>query len=647
MPESGVTGPPPSPPDPRAGSHWRWPPDALGALVHDADEGMVLVDEQARILYANAACERMLGYPPDELVGRIGFDFCRPEHLPLAREEFKRSLVFPGTPVTFDVDARHRDSTFRRLAVKLVNRLPTPEVASVLVHVREATAPPPRDAEHDADQYRALFYHAPVGLGIADLDGTLLVFNDAILEPGGYTRDDILRIGNVAALYGDPADRERVLGLARERGFVWREAVRFRRKDGTHYDALLSLTPVRFEGRRCWYAVVEDVTELRALEGQLRQAQKMEEIGRITGGIAHDFNNLLSVILLFSQAAKRTVDAGAPVDRADLDSIEEAARSAAAMTAHLLGFSRQADLALVPTDLAAVVRNLATILRHALSEDVAIEVAADELVATVRADPRAVEQMLLNLATNARDAMPSGGTLRIAVAEATLDDAYLAGHPGARAGDHVRVSVSDTGMGMDEATRRHAFEPFFTTKPPGKGTGLGLAMVYGLTKQQHGFVELVSAEGGGTAVHLYFPAVPEAAQPPPRRLSQELVRGGSETILLVEDDAPLRKSAQRVLRAFGYSVIVAADGLDALTRYRTYPGRIDLVISDLVMPRMGGPELYQALRTTVGPVKFVFVSGYGGRYAKARGALGREIPFVQKPWELNELLITVRRALDG
>jgi len=647
MPESGVTGPPPSPPDPRDGSHWHWPAHALGALVHDADEGMVLVDEQARILYANAACERILGYPPTELVGRIGFDFCRPEHLPLAHEEFNRSLTFPGAPVTFDVDARHRDSTFRRLAVKLVNRLPTPEVASVLVHVREATPVPPRDAEHDADQYRALFYHAPVGLGIADLDGTLLVFNDAILEPGGYTRDDILRIGNVAALYSDPTDRARVLGLARERGFVWREGVRFRRKDGTHYDALLSLTPVRFEGRQCWYAVVEDVTELRALEGQLRQAQKMEEIGRITGGIAHDFNNLLSVILLFSQAAKRTVDAGAPVDRADLDSIEEAARSAAAMTAHLLGFSRQADLALVPTDLAGVVRSLATMLRHALSEDVAIEVAADELVATVRADPRAVKQMLLNLATNARDAMPNGGTLRIAVAEATLDEAYVAGHPGARAGDHVRVSVADTGMGMDEETRRHAFEPFFTTKPPGKGTGLGLAMVYGLTKQQHGFVELVSADGRGTAVNLYFPAVPEAAQPPPRPLSKELVRGGSETILLVEDDAPLRRSAQRVLRAFGYTVLAAADGLEALMRYRTHPGRIDLVISDLVMPRMGGPELYHALRTTVGPVKFLFVSGYGGRYAKARGVLDREIPFVQKPWELNDLLITVRRALDG
>jgi CheY-like chemotaxis protein len=286
-------------------------------------------------------------------------------------------------------------------------------------------------------------------------------------------------------------------------------------------------------------------------------------------------------------------------------------------------------------------------LRHALSEDVAIEVAADELVATVRADPRAVKQMLLNLATNARDAMPNGGTLRIAVAEATLDEAYVAGHPGARAGDHVRVSVADTGMGMDEETRRHAFEPFFTTKPPGKGTGLGLAMVYGLTKQQHGFVELVSADGRGTAVNLYFPAVPEAAQPPPRPLSKELVRGGSETILLVEDDAPLRRSAQRVLRAFGYTVLAAADGLEALMRYRTHPGRIDLVISDLVMPRMGGPELYHALRTTVGPVKFLFVSGYGGRYAKARGVLDREIPFVQKPWELNDLLITVRRALDG
>jgi PAS domain S-box-containing protein len=631
--------------DGHAGSPaWR-PEAALDALVHDADEGMVLADDQGRILFANAACERILGYSPTELVGRIGFDFCRPEHLPFAREAFGRSLAHPGAPVTFGVDAVHRDNSLRRLAVKLVNRIPTPEVGSVLVHVREVGDAPA--AEHGEDQYRVLFYKAPVGLGVADLDGSLLVFNDAILQPGGYTRDDVARFGSVAALYADPADRERVLTVARERGFVWREAVQFRRKDGTRYDALLSLTPVSFEGRRCWYAVVEDVSEMRALENQLRQAQKMEEIGRITGGIAHDFNNQLSVILLFSQAAKRSVDAGATVDRADLDSIEEAARAAAEMTTHLLGFSRQANLELVPSDLAAVVRNLAPMLRRALPEDVVIEIAADEPVASVRADPRAVEQMLLNLTTNARDAMPTGGTLRIVVTGTSLDDAWVAAHPGAPAGDCVRVCVEDTGIGMDADTRQHIFEPFFTTKPPGKGTGLGLAMVYGLTKQQHGFVDLATETGRGTIVYLYFPAIPEPAQPPPRRHSRESVQGGTETILLVEDDAPLRRSAQRVLRAFGYTVLTAADGVEALTRFRTHPGRIDLVVSDLVMPRMGGPELYEALRGTAGDVKFVFVSGYGGRYAKARGALDQTIPFIQKPWELNDFLITIRRALDG
>ena len=499
----------------------------------------------------------------------------------------------------------------------------------------------------DDDAYRVLFEHAPIGLGVAALDGTVLAFNDAMLEAGGYTREDIARIGSVGALYADVAERDRVLALAREQGYVRREPVRFRRKDGTLYDTLLSLTAVGFAGRQCWYAVVEDVTEQRALETQLRQAQKMEELGRITGGIAHDFNNLLSVILLFSQAGIRSVDAGDTVARSDLASIEEAARSAAAMTTQILGFTRQADLVLVPTDLARVVQELAAMLRRALSDDLVIEIAAARPVATVRIDPRTVEQILLNLATNARDAMPDGGTLRIAVEDVTLDAAYVTAHPGATPGAHVCVTVTDSGTGMDEETRRHAFEPFFTTKPSGKGTGLGLPMVYGLTKQQHGFVDLTSTPGRGTVVRLYFPAVAEAPHPPPKRVSTELLRGGSETILLVEDDTPLRTSAHRVLTAFGYTVLTAEDGLVALGIYRAHHGRIDLVISDVVMPRMGGPQLYEALSKEAGPVKFIFVSGYGGRYAKARGALGHAIPFLQKPWQLNEFLTTVRRVLDG
>jgi PAS domain S-box-containing protein len=393
--------------------------------------------------------------------------------------------------------------------------------------------------------------------------------------------------------------------------------------------------------------VAMDISDRRKLEEHLRQAQKMEAIGQLSGGIAHDFNNLLSVILLYTQFAKGAVQAREPVDPADLESVEEAAKKAAAMVAQLLGFSRRADLTLVPTDLTTVVRQLAPMLRRTLPADIAIEVAADGPVASVTADPRAVEQMLLNLATNARDAMPLGGTLGIAVEPATLDDRYTSGHPGARPGPHVCIAVSDTGTGMDAETRKHVFEPFYTTKPLGQGTGLGLPMVYGLTKQQDGFVDIASAPGHGTTVRLYFPTVGQAPRVLGASTATTPVRGGTETILLVEDEEPLRRSAHRVLTAFGYHVVTAEDGVAALEWYRAHPDAIDLVLSDVVMPRMNGPQLYEALRQGARPVKFVLVTGYGAREAALRGALDPGIPVVQKPWEMARLLATVRSVLDG
>jgi PAS domain S-box-containing protein len=393
--------------------------------------------------------------------------------------------------------------------------------------------------------------------------------------------------------------------------------------------------------------VAMDISDRRKLEEQLRQAQKMEEIGQLSGGIAHDFNNLLSVILLYAQFAKGALQAGEPVDPGDLESVEEAAKKAAAMVSQLLGFSRRAELTLVPTDLTKVVRQLSPMLQRTLPADITIEIAAAGPVASVHADPRAVEQMLLNLATNARDAMPRGGTLRIAVEPATLDDLYTRGHPGARAGPQVCVAVSDTGTGMDVETRRHAFEPFFTTKPPGQGTGLGLPMVYGLTKQQNGFVDLASELGHGTTVRLYFPTIAEAAHVPPAPVSSAPVRGGTETILLVEDEEPLRRSAYRVLTAFGYRVLTAEDGVAALEQYRAHSGGIDLVLSDVVMPRMTGLQLYEALCQGGQRVKFILVSGYGAGEAALRGPLDPGIPIVQKPWEMTRLLAAVRSVLDG
>jgi PAS domain S-box-containing protein len=371
----------------------------------------------------------------------------------------------------------------------------------------------PQRSREEEQHYRAVFESAPIGLGVADMEGRLLIFNNAMMQPGEYTREDILAIGNVAKLYAHPEDRERVLAIAREQGFVWRHEVQFRRKCGSCYDTLLSLTPIQFGGRRCWLAAVEDITERkraeeqqRQLEGQLRQAQKMEAVGRMTAGIAHDFNNILSVII--GNADELIADAPGDDElqrRENLTELRRAADRGVAMIRKLLGYSRHAALTVEPADLASLMDGLREMVRHVVPEHIAIDMAgAPGSQAAV--DPSAIEQIVLNLVTNARDAMPRGGTIRIDLTPVALPQGG-ATPTWMPAGAYVCLSVSDTGVGMDEAPRARVFEPFFTTKPGGAGTGLGLAMVFGLVKQQHGFVDVQSEPGNGTTVSLYFPQV--------------------------------------------------------------------------------------------------------------------------------------------
>jgi PAS domain S-box-containing protein len=499
---------------------------------------------------------------------------------------------------------------------------------------REAAARALRVAE---ERLLMVVRHAPVVLWTLDRDGVFTLSEGRGLEGLGLRPGEIVGRSVFEVYAGNP----QVLEDAR-RALAGEVVTSTATVDGSVYD--LRYNPLRAPDGTLvgTIGVAIDITERRRLEQQLRQAQKMEEFGQISGGIAHDFKNLLSVILLYTQSAVAAVDTGALPERTDLESIEEAARNAAAMITKLLGLSRQADLALAPTDLGGVVRGLATLLRRTLPEHIEIVLAAERPVATVTADSAAVEQMLLNLATNARDAMPDGGTLRIGVDDVTVTGEDGAA-PGPPPGRYVCVSVADTGTGMDEATRAQVFEPFFTTKPPGRGTGLGLAMVRSLTGQQRGFVDVVSELGRGTEVRLYFPCVAGAAPSPRPRAARRPITGGTETILLVEDEPALRRSAMRVLRAHGYTVVTAEDGEAALDCYGSRRGEIDLVLSDLVMPRMGGQQLYHALRDAFGPVPFVLASGYGGGET---GPLDPGIPLIQKPWGMTELLTTVRQALD-
>ncbi|HSE67271.1 MAG TPA: ATP-binding protein [Gemmatimonadales bacterium] len=388
----------------------------------------------------------------------------------------------------------------------------------------------------------------------------------------------------------------------------------------------------------------ESEESLRASEAQLRQAQKMEAVGQLTGGIAHDFNNLLTVILSTAELIEAELPPHATEARTDLSDLKHAAERGAEMIRKLLAFSRSGQLQFKSYDLSQLVVESVQMLRRVLPSHVEVLVDADHAVHPINTDPAVLEQILLNLATNSRDAMPEGGTLRLAIDLVRLDQRHVSRLGWGRAGTYTALQLRDSGLGMEQAVRERIFEPFFTTKPPGQGTGLGMAMVYGLMKQHGGFVEVHSTLGIGTTVTLYFP--PALEEPGPSPHLPVTAPAGSETILLVEDEAALRRSAMRILERKGYRVLTAADGEEALHMFRMHQDRVALVLSDVVMPRLSGPGLYSALRREGAQVPFLFMSGYTERDRSTGMQMPQGVPLLQKPWVAGDLLHVIQELLS-
>jgi PAS domain S-box-containing protein len=447
-----------------------------------------------------------------------------------------------------------------------------------------------------------------------------------------------------------PEDRERLVAyISRVQGGEDPGEIEFRvtQPDGHVRWVIAHAVPVRNAQNEVdrIVGVTRDITDRHQLEQQLRQSQKMEAVGLLTGGIAHDFNNVLGVIL-----ANTDLIAMAGAGESTEESIAEiraAALRGAAMIRKLMAFSRHSDLELLPVNLNQVVGGLSGILRRLLPESITIEEHLDAAIGTVKADIGAVEQVLLNLATNARDAMPEGGALRIEISPTRIGDEFRATHPWASPGDYVCLSVGDSGAGMDDETKRRMFEPFFTTKPIGKGTGLGMAMIYGLVKQHLGLVHVYSELGKGTRVKIYFPVAAELTPitvRPAAGITHAL--GGNETILVAEDEVALRLSAKRILQRLGYTVLLAADGEEALAMYHAHREDVDLVISDMIMPKLGGRELYEAIQDEGRPVRFIIASGYTPSDLRVEGGSDPHLRFIAKPWTIADLASTVRSALD-
>jgi len=502
--------------------------------------------------------------------------------------------------------------------------------------------------------YRAMVEQATYGIYRSSLEGRFLKVNPALVAMLGYDSEaEVLALELDRDVYVDAAERARNIERARTLERISGVQVQWKRRDGHHITVRLSGRVVRSEGDgaiKGFEMMAEDVTEQRTLERALQQAQKMETIGRLTSGIAHDFNNLLTVILAQSNLmGKALPDATPPQVRRDLEELTEAARRGAELVHRLLGFSRHETLDLRPLSVPEWIREELHTLRRLLPATIEIRCDAEPAAGVVEADSGALEQILLNLATNARDAMPDGGTLHVDVRRTRLAAEDRPLHAWVQPGAYVSLAVSDTGAGMDPQTQAHVFEPFFTTKPAGVGTGLGMAMVYGLVKQHHGFVHLYSEVGQGTTVKIYLRLAHEQALPATPAGGEERLPGGSDAILLVEDDPHLRAVAQRLFEKVGYRVFAAADGQEGLAAYRARKTGVDLVITDMVMPKISGMQLYETIRSAEPPdqrVKVLFTSGYPAADFRQALAGDPDVAFLTKPWTASELLGQIRSLLE-
>ena len=636
----------------------------LQSIIATAPECIAIHAPDGRLLEMNAAGLAMLEAATlAEVQDRPLMDFVSPEHrAPFA--ELHRRVMSGGTGV-LDFAVKGLKGTRRWLEIRAVPlRGDAGEIQALLGMTQDVTEHRQTEERlraseealrHSEEKFSKAFQSSPDSLVMSRLDdGRIVEVNEVFVRLTGYSREEAMgRTTLDLGLWGDPGDRERYLTALRGGGGVRDQAAQFRRKVGTLIDGLVSGEIIRLGEELVALTTIRDVTDRKraeeersTLEAQLRHSQKMEAIGRLAGGVAHDFNNMLGVILGYADIALRKLS---PIDplRRNMAGIRDAAQRSADLTQRLLAFSRQQVIAPRVIDLNARLMGMERLLQRVIGEDVALEFVLAPDAWPVSMDPSQVDQVLANLAVNARDAMPDGGKLIVETANVSLDAAYCRQHAGARPGENVMLAVSDTGTGMDERTRERAFEPFFTTKAEGKGTGFGLATVYGVVKQNDGFIDIHSEPGHGTTVKLYIPRAQADEMAQPAAASNPAPSRGHETVLLVEDQNQLREIAREMLEDLGYTVLVAASPGDALTLCEEHTGEIHLLFTDVVMPNMNGKELAGRVQTLKPGIRTLFTSGYTADTIAHRGVLAAGIWFLEKPFSMDSLARKVREVLSS
>ena len=612
----------------------------LRAILEGSRDAIAL-SRDGLITFANHAHVSLFGYEgAGELVGMPIVDLIAPENRGLVAGMLKKRAAGEPAPQFFEVTAQKKDGT-RFFIECSVSAYVLKGERLVLAILRDVT-----DRRRAEDEVRMLKHSIDVhydGAYWMNTANEFVYVNDAACKSLGYEREDLM--GKTLYQISPPATAEGMEkvweGLRKGGSFLGKSV--HRRKDGSEFPVEFVITYVQFGGRELACGFARDVTEKRRLEDQLRQAQKMEAVGTLAGGVAHDFNNILTVIMSFGNLLQAGIAADDPL-RPYIDQIVVSSERAADLTRSLLAFGRKQRITPEAHTVNGVVESTANLLKRLLPEDIDLTCDLTDEATLTMLDATQIGQVIMNLATNARDAMPHGGSLTISTELAMLDNQFEKAHGFGRPGAYVKLSVTDTGMGMDEETMKRIFEPFFTTKEVGKGTGLGLASAYGIVKQHGGYITVSSTLSEGTTFDLYLPLI-DAPRPRAAFEAPE-TEGGTETILIVEDDGDVRNMVGLILKSQGYATLEAADGDDAVRLYREHREKVDLVILDVVMPGRNGKEVLDEITRVNPSVKALFVSGYTGDIVIDKGIQSESVDFLQKPLSVPKLLSKVREVLD-
>ena len=654
--------------------------ERIRATLYSIADAVIATDASNRITHMNPVAERLTGWSEAEVLGKSADGVLRlvNEHtrapvenpitrilrdgqvtgmanhtLLIARDGSERSIADSGSAIRVGRGELagcvlvFRDQTTERAAqARLQDLLDEAERARrTLLDLLDAK----QKSDAERERLMAAIEQADEVIYITDPEGTLQYVNPAFEAVTGYKREEALG-QNRSLLRSDtqPEAFHREMWRTLTGGHRWRGRLVNKRKDGTLYTEEATISPVLgVDGRIVnFVAVKRDITEQLRLAEQLQAAQKMDAIGQLAGGVGHDFNNILGVILSYTSFALEGLREGDPLGE-DLAEVRDAANRAAALTRQLLAFSRRQVLQPQVLDLNAVAGNLEKMLRRLIGENIDLKQVLAPDLGRVTADPGQIEQVIMNLVVNARDAMPGGGKLTIETANVELEKEYASQHPGVTPGPYVLLAVSDDGCGMDEATLKRLFEPFFTTKEQGKGTGLGLSTAYGIVTQSGGHIRADSELGKGTTFKVYLPRQLKEELPSIAPLLLERPRGGSETILVAEDEEPVRKVTVRILRAAGYQVLAAANGGEALLICEQHKGPIHLLLTDVVMPQLGGPQLAARIQEARPALPVLYMTGYTDTAILHQGVLEHSTMLIGKPFTASNLTRKVREAIDS